>query len=174
MSMAFTLDKALAAEPKLLENGKKSFDHFRELAGNPKLDEFFVDAIELQKLLPGLPLAGDSALDKLTMLADNDYKTYAVSLSCWNASGGLERKMEVEYPPASSKLGYFEGLALVEVWVIDPPVVAAMHSDLVVEPMHLALSYTDVKLVYDERASGELGNLLEVLGYELKSRWVGL
>lgn len=170
--MAFTLGKALAAEPKILGNGMKSFDHFREIAGNPKLDEFFVYAEALEQLLPGLPLAGDSALDKLSMLADNDYKTYAVSLSRWNASGGLERKREVEYPPASNKRGYFEGLALVEVWVIDPPVVTEMRGDLVVEPLHLALSYTDAKLGCDERASSELGNLLEALGYEFENRWV--
>lgn len=169
--MGFTFLSALTAEQKLLSNGMKSFDHFRELAGNPKLDEFFVDAIELERLLPGLPLAGDSALDKLTMLADNDYRTYAVSLSCWNASGGLERKREVEYPPASNKRGYFKGLALVEIWVIDPPIVTAMRGDLVVEPLHLALSYSDAKLGYDERASSELGNLLEALGYEFENRW---
>ncbi|MCT5031062.1 hypothetical protein LZL36_10910 [Pseudomonas aeruginosa] len=150
----------------------KSFDHFRELAGNPKLDEFFVDAMELQKLLPRLPLAGDSALDKLTMLADNDYKTYAVGLTRWNAAGGLARKREVELPPASIRRGYFDGLALIEVWVVDPPVATSMHGDLMVEPMHLALSYTDAKLAYDERASGELGNLLEALGYEFENRWI--
>lgn len=169
--MAFTLSKALAAEPKILDNGMKSFDHFRDLAGNPKRDEFFVDSQELEGLLPGLPLAGDSALDKLAMLADNDYKTYAVSLSCWNASGGLERKREVEYPPASNNRGYFDGLALVEIWVIEPPDLKAPHGDLVVHPLHLALSYTDAKLVYDERASGELGRLLEEMGYEFEERW---
>jgi hypothetical protein len=169
--MAFTLSKALAAEPKILGNGMKSFDHFRELAGNPKLDEFFVDALELERLLPGLPLAGDSALDKLTMLADNDYKTYAVSLSRWNAFGGLARKREVEYPPASNKIGYFDGLALVEIWIIEPPDLKAPHGDLVVHPLHLALSYTDAKLIYDERASGELGRLLEEMGYEFENRW---
>lgn len=169
--MAFTLSKALAAEAKILDNGMKSFDNFRELAGNPKLDEFFVDAGELERLLPGLPLAGDSALDKLTMLADNDYKTYAVSLSRWNAAGGLERKREVEYPPASVKCGYFDGLALVEIWVVEPPFLTARHGDIVVHPLHLALSYTDAKLIYDERASGELVRLLEEMGYEFESRW---
>ncbi|HHG4905541.1 TPA: hypothetical protein ACPWGP_004597 [Pseudomonas aeruginosa] len=169
--MAFTLGKALEAEPKFLDNGMKSFDHFRELAGNPKLDEFFVDAMELERLFPVLPLAGDSALDKLTMLADNDYRTYAVGLTVWNAAGGLERKREVEYPPASNKRGYFDGLALVEIWVIEPPALKAPHGDLVVHPLHLALSYTDAKLVYDERASGELGRLLEEMGYEFENRW---
>ncbi|MGK8437191.1 hypothetical protein ACRS3X_07545 [Ectopseudomonas hydrolytica] len=169
--MSFTLEKAQAAEPKVLANGMKSFDHFRQLAGNPKLDEFFVDASELERLLPGLPLAGDSALEKLSMIADNSYKTYAVGISEWNASGGLDRKREVEYPPASHKIGYYDGLALVEVWVINPPVVTVMHGDLVVESLHLALSYTDEKRFYDERVSLELGNMLEELGYEFENRW---
>lgn len=169
--MSFTLEKAQAAQPKILANGMKSFDHFRSMAGNPKLDEFFVDAGELERLLPGLPLAGDSALDKLTMLADNSYKTYAVGLTAWNASGGLSRKREVEYPPASNKIGYFDGLALVEVWVINPPVVTVMDGEVVVESLHLALSYSDEKRFYDERVSLELGNMLEELGYEFENRW---
>ena len=169
--MSFTLEKAQAAEPKVLANGMKSFDHFRELAGNPKLDEFFVDASELERLLPGLPLAGDSALEKLSMIADNSYKTYAVGLTAWNASGGLSRKREVEYPPASNKIGYFDGLALVEIWVIDPPAVKASYGDTVVEPLHLALSYSDEKRFFDERVSLELGNMLEELGYEFENRW---
>lgn len=167
--MSFTLEKALA-EPKLLSNGMRSFDHFRKLAGNPKLDEFFVDARELDLLLPRLPLAGDSALDKLTMLADNDYKTYAVSLSCWNASGGLERKKEVQIPPPM-KRGFYEGLSLLEIWVREPPTVIAEHGDVVIEPMYLALTYSDEKLEFDERVSGELGDLLEGFGYEFENRW---
>ncbi|MFY1021654.1 hypothetical protein [Ectopseudomonas khazarica] len=169
--MSFTLERAQAAEPKILANGMKSFDHFRKLAGIPKLDEFFVDAGELEQLLPGLPLSGDSALDKLSMLADNDYRTYAVGLTRWNTSGGLERKREVEYPPASNKIGYFNGLALVEIWVIDPPVVKASCGHTVVNPLHLALSYSDDKRIFDERVSLELGNMLEELGYEFENRW---
>lgn len=168
--MSFTLDRALAAEPIILPNGMKSFDHFRKLAGNPKLDEFFVDAVELEMLLPGLPLAGDSALDKLTMLADNSYRTYAVSLTKWNASGGLEQKCEVSIPPLLRR-GDLSGLALIEVWVEEPPVVCDMYGNSVVEPLHLALTYTDEKLEFDERVSGELGQLLECLGYEFENRW---
>ncbi|MCO6060394.1 hypothetical protein NG726_27545 [Pseudomonas sp. MOB-449] len=168
--MSFTLDGALAAEPKLLSNGMKSFDHFRKLAGNPKLDEFFVDAAALEQLLPGLPLAGDSALDKLTMLADNSYRTYAVALSRWNASGGLERRREVQIPPPM-KRGFYDGLALLEIWVREPPTVIAEHGDVVIETMYLALTYSDEKLEFDERASGELGDLLEGLGYEFENRW---
>lgn len=168
--MSFTLDKALAAEPKLLSNGMKSFDHFRKLAGNPKLDEFFVDAGELERLLPGLPLAGDSALDKLTMLADNSYRTYAVSLSRWNAAGGLERKREVQIPPPMER-GFYDGLAMVEIWVREPPTIIADRGDVVIEPMYLALTYTLKKLEFDERVSCELGNLLESLGYEFENRW---
>lgn len=167
--MSFTLDRALAAEPKVLANGMKSFDYFRKLAGSPKLDEFFVDTGDLAALLPGLPLAGDSALDKLTMLADNSYRTYAVCLSRWNASGGLERKRDIQIP-APVKRGLFDGLALIEIWVIDPPVVSTP-GDQVVEPLHLALTYTDEKLEFDERASSELGRLLEGLGYEFEGRW---
>lgn len=169
--MSFTLERAQAAQPKILANGMKSFDHFRQLAGNPKLDEFFVDSEALAALLPGLPLAGDSALEKLSMIADNSYKTYAVGISAWNASGGLGRNRDVEYPPASNKIGYFDGLALVEVWVIDPPVVTAMYGEVVVEPIHLALSYSDEKRFFDERVSLELGNMLEELGYEFENRW---
>lgn len=168
--MSFTLDRALAAEPKLLSNGMKSFNHFRKLAGSPKLDEFFVDAVDLERLLPGLPFAGDSALDKLTMLADNDYKTYAVSLSRWNASGGLERKGEVSIPPML-KRGDRSGIALIEIWVEEPPTINDIYGNSVVEPLHLALTYTDEKLEFDERASSELGNLLEGFGYEFENRW---
>ncbi|WP_145279500.1 hypothetical protein [Pseudomonas sp. URMO17WK12:I11] len=168
--MSFTLDRALAAEPKILPNGMKSFDHFRKLAGNPKLDEFFVDAVELEMLLPGLPLAGDSALDKLTMLADNSYRTYAVSLTKWNTSGGLERKGEVSIPPRL-KRGDHKGMALIEIWVEEPPTVLDMYGSSVVEPLHLALTYTDEKLEFDERVSSELGQLLEGLGYEFENRW---
>lgn len=168
--MAFTLSRALAAEPKLLKNGMKSFDYFREIAGNPKLDEFFVDAEALEQLLPGLPLAGDSALDKLSMLAVNSYKTYAVSLSRWNACGGLERKMEVSVPPRMRRIDN-AGLALIEIWVIEPPAVTTRYGDLVVDPLLLALSYSDEKRFFDERVSLELGNMLEVLGYEFEDRW---
>lgn len=167
--MSFTLDKALAAEPIILPNGMKSFNHFRKLAGNPKLDEFFVDAGELEQLLPGLPLAGDSALDKLTMLADNSYRTYAVSLIKWNASGGLERKCEVSIPPL--KRVDHSSMALIEIWVEEPPVALDMYGNSVVEPLHLALTYTDEKLEFDERVSSELGQLLEGLGYEFENRW---
>lgn len=168
--MSFTLEKAQAAQPKVLANGMKSFDHFRTLAGNPKLDEFFVDAGELERLLPGLPLAGDSALDKLTMLADNRYKTYAVSLSRWNASGGLERKGEVSVEPSFLRVDY-SGLALIEIWVKEPPTVKDMYGNVVVDPLHLALTYNDQKLFYEERVSLELGNMLEELGYEFENRW---
>lgn len=168
--MSFTLDRAFAAEPKLLANGMKSFDYFRKLAGNPKLDEFFVDAGELERLLPGLPLAGDSALDKLTMLADNSYRTYAVSLTKWNVSGGLERKGEVSIPPRL-KRGDHNAHALIEIWVEEPPVVQDMYGNSVVEPLHLALTYTDEKLEFDERVSSELGNMLERLGFEFENRW---
>jgi len=111
--MSFTLEKAQAAQPKILANGMKSFDHFRELAGSPKLDEFFVDAGELERLLPGLPLAGDSALEKLTMIADNSYKTFAVGLTAWNECGGLDRKAEVSIPIRMKRVDY-SGLALIE------------------------------------------------------------
>lgn len=168
--MSFALDRALAAEPIILPNGMKSFDHFRKLAGNPKLDEFFVDANELVALLPALPFAGDSALDKLTMLADNDYRTYAVCLSRWNASGGLERKGEVSIPPMLRRED-LSGLVLIEVWVEEPPVALDMYGNSVVEPLHLALTYTDEKLEFDERVSSELGNMLERLGYEFENRW---
>lgn len=168
--MSFTLDRALAADPVILPNGMRSFDHFRKLAGNPKLDEFFVDANELEQLLPGLPLAGDSALDKLTMLADNTYRTYAVSLTKWNASGGLERKGEVSIPP-SLKRGDHSAHALIEIWVEEPPVVQDMYGNSVVAPIHLALTYNDEKLEFDERVSSELGQLLEGLGYEFENRW---
>lgn len=168
--MIFALNKALAADPKILKNGMKSFDHFRRLAGSPKLDEFFVDAGELEQLLPGLPLAGDSALDKLTMIADNDYKTYAVSLSRWNACGGLDRKGEVSIPPRMRRNDY-AGLALIEVWGIEPPTVTARYGHVVVEPLHLALSYSDEKRFFDERVSLELGDMLEELGYEFENRW---
>ncbi|AXQ47729.1 hypothetical protein DZC31_10315 [Stenotrophomonas rhizophila] len=167
--MSFTLDRALAAEPKLLANGMKSFDHFRKLAGNPKLDEFFVDAVELERLLLGLPLAGDSALDKLTMLADNSYRTYAVSLTKWNARGGLERKGEVSIAPL--KRVDHSSMALIEIWVEEPPTVNDMYGNSVVEPLHLALTYIDEKLEFDERVSSELGQLLERLGYEFEDRW---
>lgn len=168
--MSFTLEKAQAAQPKILANGMKSFDHFRELAGNPKLDEFFVDANALAALLPGLPLAGDSALEKLSMIADNSYKTYAVSLSRWNASGGLERKGEVSNEPSFMRVDY-SGLALIEIWVKEPPTVKDMYGNVVVEHMHLALTYSDDKLFYEERVSLELGNMLEELGYEFENRW---
>lgn len=168
--MSFTLEKAQAAQPKILANGMKSFDHFRKLAGNPKLDEFFVDAIELEGLLPGLPLAGDSALEKLTMIADNSYKTYAVGLTTWNACGGLERKGEVSNEPSFPRVDY-SGLALIEVWVKEPPTIKDMYGNVVVEPMHLALTYSDQKLFYEERVSLELGNMLEELGYEFENRW---
>lgn len=168
--MSFTLESAQAAQPKVLANGMKSFDHFRKLAGNPKLDEFFVDSEALASLLPGLPLAGDSALDKLTMLADNAYKTYAVSLSRWNASGGLERKAEVSNEPSFLRVDY-SGLALIEIWVKEPPTTKDMYGNVVVEPMHIALTYNDQKLFYEERVSLELGNLLEELGYEFENRW---
>jgi len=168
--MSFTLEKAQAAQPKILANGMKSFDHFRNLAGNPKLDEFFVDANALAALLPGLPLAGDSALEKLSMIADNSYKTYAVSLSRWNECGGLDRKAEVSIPPRMRRVD-FSGLALIEVWVKEPPTIKDMYGNVVVEPMHLALTYNDQKLFYEERVSLELGNMLEELGYEFENRW---
>lgn len=168
--MSFTLGKALAAEPKVLVNGKRSFDYFRKLAGNPKLDDFFVDAKALAELFPGLPLAGDSALDKLTMLADNPYRTYAVSLSWWNASGGLERKMEVSIPPRMRRVDH-AGLALIEIWCVEPPLAQNYQGIVVVDPLHLALTYSDQKLFFDERVSLELGNLLEELGYEFENRW---
>ena len=168
--MSFTFEKAQAAQPKILANGMKSFDHFRELAGNPKLDEFFVDAGELERLLPGLPLAGDSALEKLSMIADNSYRTYAVSLSRWNASGGLERKAELPNEPSFLRVDY-SGLALIEIWVKEPPTVKDMYGNVVVEHMHLALTYSDQKLLYEERVSLELGNMLEELGYEFENRW---
>ncbi|WP_134678009.1 hypothetical protein [Ectopseudomonas khazarica] len=168
--MSFTLEKAQAAQPKILANGMKSFDHFRNLAGNPKLDEFFVDANALAALLPGLPLAGDSALEKLSMIADNSYKTYAVSLSRWNECGALDRKAEVSIPPRMRRVD-FSGLALIEVWVKEPPTIKDMYGNVVVEPMHLALTYNDQKLFYEERVSLELGNMLEELGYEFENRW---
>ncbi|MGE8499373.1 MAG: hypothetical protein ACN6O6_17870 [Pseudomonas sp.] len=168
--MAFTLGKALAAEPKVLANGMKSFDHFSRIAGNPKLDEFFVDAEALAALLPGLPLAGDSAMDKLTMLADNDYKTYAVSLSRWNSSGGLDRMAEVSFEPRMMRVDH-SGMALIEIWVKEPPTIKDMYGDVVVDPMHLALTYNEQKLFFEERVSLELGNMLEELGYEFENRW---
>lgn len=168
--MSFTMERALAAEPKILANGMKSFDHFRRLAGNPKLKEIFVDAVELALLLPDLPLAGDSALDKLTMLADNSYKTYAVSLARWSAIGGLRYDIERENP-LSLKQGNKSSLVLIEVWVEEPPVVQDMYGNTVVEPLHLALTYTDEKLEFDERVSSELGRLLEGLCYEFENRW---
>lgn len=125
--------------------------------------------MELERLLPGLPLAGDSALDKLTMLADNSFYMYAVCLSRWNASGGLERKSEVQIP-VPMRHGYYDGLALIEIWVIDPPTVS-IDGNIVVEPLHLALTYTDKKLEFDERASSETGHMLEKLGYEFEHRW---
>ena len=168
--MSFILGKALAAEPKVLVNGMRSFDYFRKLAGNPKLDEFFVDAEALAELFPGLPVAGDTALDKLTMLSDNPYRTYAVSLSRWNASGGLERKMEESIPPRMRRVDH-AGLALIEIWCIEPPLAQNYQGIVTVDPLHLALTYSDQKLFFDERVSLELGNLLEELGFEFENRW---
>ncbi|MFJ4153488.1 hypothetical protein ACIPZF_01585 [Pseudomonas sp. NPDC089752] len=144
----------------------KSFDHFRKFSGNPKLEEFFVDAVELEKFLPDLPLAGDSTLDKLMMLADYDHSAYVVSLIRWNVTGGLVRKRE-----ASAEGGRSKGKALIEVWVEEPALSMDIYGNSVVEPLHLVLTHTDEKLEFDERLATELGRLLEGFGYEFENWW---
>ena len=77
--------------------------------------------------------------------------------------------MEVSIHPRTRRVD--AGLALIEIWVIEPPSVTARHGDKVVDPLHLALSYSDEKRYFDERVSLELGNMLEELGYEFEDRW---
>lgn len=121
----------------------------RDLVSSPRLMSFGVRAFSH----PGLAVAGDTYLDRLTMLADGYHKTYAMHIDYWK-----DIACQVEYVEHCE---FREpGVMKLQVWSVDPNKL-----DPFAMAIAVALSYKRAELLEESRISSALNELVSRWGY---------
>lgn len=129
--------------------GAVDLNMVRDRISSPRLMSFGVRAFTHQ----GLAVAGDSYLDKFTMLGDGLQKTFALSLDNWNLiSDRIEYVENYDFrDPTVVKL---------QIWSVAPHSLGPFAM-----AMAVALSYKRSELIAESRISLALGDLVSQWGY---------
>lgn len=110
-----------------------------------------VHAVRFNRATPAMPLAGESALAKLTNLAPPRLPTFAIPASDWMRF--------FESRGISDLLYEYEGDAIIETWRYDP---TRLGNDHIVDPLSLYAQYWDHQ---DERLAQAAEHLLETIAW---------
>lgn len=119
----------------------------RSIVSSPRLKDIFVREFPVQDLVP----VGDTYLDKHTMLADENQKTYGISLAEWQASE-VTAQVVTDFDFRDTTV------ARLQVWPFDP-------RDLDEDQLRIAVavSFNEFEVFDEPRLSLALGELLECL-----------
>lgn len=129
--------------------GPVNLSEVRSLVSSPRLRSFYLQAFTH----PSLIEAGDTFLDKHSMLADNPQQTFALSHEEWRSIEG--KVVEVsEFGPRDVSV------MQVQIWAFDPRPLEGFAMALAV-----ALSYTPAELMQESRISLALGEIFRKWGY---------
>ncbi|QGT82818.1 hypothetical protein [Pseudomonas coronafaciens] len=164
--MLFPIKMIMASEPaapervkdfllahQARENVATPFYVLKSLVSSPRLFDVYWRSFNMESV----SVAGDTFLDKYTMLGDSRQKTFAISLDQWRI---LERvyKDIVEFSSRDS------GVSKVQVWSIDPNLLSHEQMKLAV-----AVTYNDLELLDEPRLCGALNELLS--SYNVECYW---
>lgn len=119
----------------------------RSIVSSPRLKDIYVRGFPVRDLV----LVGDSYLDKFTMLADQNQKTYAISLSEWLGQE-FQATIVTEFDARDTSV------AKLQVWPFDPQ---ALNEDQL--RIAVAVSFNEFEIYDEPRLSLALGELLEPL-----------
>ncbi|AMM02826.1 MULTISPECIES: hypothetical protein [Pseudomonas] len=119
----------------------------RSIVSSPRLKDIFVREFPVQDLVP----VGDTYLDKHTMLADENQKTYGISLAEWQANEGTAQIVtDFDFRDAT--------VAKLQVWPFDP-----LELDEDQLRIAVAVSFNEFEVFDEPRLSLALSELLECL-----------
>lgn len=118
--------------------------YLRALVSSPRLSDHFVRGLDPR----GLVLVADSFLSEHTMLGDHAQRTYGVSLDEW-------ARMKGDLDPVEDFHFTDQTVSRIQVWPFDP-------ASLELEAMKIAvaLSFTDLEMIYESRVYGAVDDLL--------------
>ncbi len=119
----------------------------RSIVSSPRLKDIFVREFPVQDLVP----VGDTYLDKHTMLADENQKTYGISLAEWQANE-VTAQVVTDFDFRDTTV------TRLQVWPFDP-------RDLDEDQLRIAVavSFNEFEVFDEPRLSLALGELLECL-----------
>ncbi|WP_369987117.1 hypothetical protein [Pseudomonas xanthosomatis] len=119
----------------------------RSIVSSPRLKDIYVRNFPVDNLVQ----VGDSYLDKHTMLADQNQKTYAISLVDWQAQEGhADVVTEFNFRDTS--------VAKLQIWPFDPLTLSEDQLRIAV-----AVSFNEFEIFDEPRLSLALGELLETM-----------
>ena len=137
-------------DESVLSDGRTPMRVLRSLVSSPRLADYTVRGFNAD----GFVHVGDSFVDEHTMLADCTQKTYGVELSTWKR---IRADLEV-----ITGFGFRDAsVTRIQVWPFDP-----MSLSFDALKIAVAVSYTDVELIREERVVGALNDLLDIYNFE--------
>ncbi|MDH4567928.1 hypothetical protein E8E95_14690 [Pseudomonas sp. BN414] len=130
-------------------NGPVDLRRVRNYVSSPRLFDFYAKGIEL----PGMIEAGDTYLDRRTMLADRSQKTFALSYADW-----------VQHQPRVEVVGNFaardSSIMNIQVWPYAPAELDEFQMAIAV-----ALAYTKRELDAESRISSAIDDVISAYGF---------
>ncbi len=119
----------------------------RSIVSSPRLKDIYVREYPVQNLVP----VGDTYMDKHTMLADENQKTYGISLAEWGVNEGTAQVV-TDFDLGDTTV------AKLQVWPFDP---RELDEDQL--RIAIAVSFNEFEIFNEPRLSLALGDLLECL-----------
>lgn len=104
-----------------------------------------------------IPVAGDTFLEKYTMLGDSRQKTFAISYERW-------KTLKSDYSDISEFDLRDSDVSKIQVWSFDPLLLS--HEQMI---LAVAVTYNDVELLDEPRLCGALNEILS--GYNVECYW---
>ncbi|MEC6744603.1 hypothetical protein [Pseudomonas qingdaonensis] len=158
-SMPFTRKMMMANYPDAVEiakagmrmsvhynaDGETPFHVLASLVSSPRLFEAFWKDVEPDSFVE----AGDTFLEKHTMLTDNLQKTYAISLAEWH-------KISSKYTDVEQYELNDASISRIQIWPYDPRTLSFEQMVLSV-----GMSFTDAELQEEPRLCGALRDLMK-------------
>ncbi|HEN8800257.1 TPA: hypothetical protein U8251_002856 [Pseudomonas putida] len=139
--------------PYYNEEGDTPFFVLASLVSSPKLFEAFWENVPPDLFVQ----AGDTFLDKHTMLADNPQKTYAISIADW-------QKFSTTYVDVEQYEHDDTSISKIQIWPYDPRMLTFQQMVLSV-----GMSFSDVDLQEEPRLCGALRDLMK--DYRVEYYW---
>ncbi|HCL3145380.1 TPA: hypothetical protein N2A34_003139 [Pseudomonas aeruginosa] len=130
-------------------NGAVDLRLVRGYVSSPRLFDFYAKGIEL----PGMIEAGDTYLDRRTMLADRSQKTFALSYSDW-----LQNQPRFEV--IESFAARDSSIVNIQVWPYAPAELDEFQMAIAV-----ALAYTKRELDAESRISSAIDDVVSAYGF---------
>ncbi|WP_070096020.1 hypothetical protein [Pseudomonas sp. NBRC 111139] len=118
--------------------------YLRALVSSPRLSDHFVRGLDPS----GLVLVADSFLSEHTMIGDHAQKTYGVSLETWT-------RMKDELDLVENFHFRDQTVSRIQVWPFNPALL-----ELEAMKIAVALSFTDLEMIYESRVYGAVDDLL--------------